>query len=287
MNFIRVTDMTVQDIKRIFTVADSLRTGGSITSLSGRTAVMFFPESSIRTRITFEKGLHCMGITPILFPSSALDKREDIADVTGYIENWADLLIIRHPSIEKIESISKCSQIPVINAMTSQNHPCEILSDIYSIRDRKADFDKLVYTFVGENSNILHSWIEASEILGFRLNHVSLPENEADDAGKNYSFFTDISDVISETDVLLTDPLTEKYRNEEYYSKYQITLKILQKGKNDLLFNPCPPFYRGEEVSNDAIGSSCFVGYSFKKNLLYVQQAIMAYVSEIGRGQLL
>jgi len=287
MNFIRVTDMTVQDIKRIFTVADSLRTGGAITSLSGRTAVMFFPESSIRTRITFEKGLHCMGITPILFPSSALDKREDIADVTGYIENWADLLIIRHPSIEKIESISKCSQIPVINAMTSQNHPCEILSDIYSIRDRKADFDKLVYTFVGENSNILHSWIEASEILGFRLNHVSLPENEADDAGKNYSFFTDISDVISETDVLLTDPLTEKYRNEEYYSKYQITLKILQKGKNDLLFNPCPPFYRGEEVSNDAIGSSCFVGYSFKKNLLYVQQAIMAYVSEIGRGQLL
>ena len=287
MNFIRVTDMTVQDIKRIFTVADSLRTGGSITSLSGRTAVMFFPESSIRTRITFEKGLHCMGITPILFPSSALDKREDIADVTGYIENWADLLIIRHPSIEKIESISKCSQIPVINAMTSQNHPCEILSDIYSIRDRKADFDKLVYTFVGENSNILHSWIEASEILGFRLNHVSLPENEADDAGKNYSFFTDISDVISETDVLLTDPLTEKYRNEEYYSKYQITLKILQKGKNDLLFNPCPPFYRGEEVSNDAIGSTCFVGYSFKKNLLYVQQAIMAYVSEIGRGQLL
>ena len=287
MNFIRVTDMTVQDIKRIFTVADSLRTGGAITSLSGRTAVMFFPESSIRTRITFEKGLHCMGITPILFPSSALDKREDIADVTGYIENWADLLIIRHPSIEKIESISKCSQIPVINAMTSQNHPCEILSDIYSIRNRKADFDKLVYTFVGENSNILHSWIEASEILGFRLNHVSLPENEADDAGKNYSFFTDISDVISETDVLLTDPLTEKYRNEEYYSKYQITLKILQKGKNDLLFNPCPPFYRGEEVSNDAIGSSCFVGYSFKKNLLYVQQAIMAYVSEIGRGQLL
>ncbi len=287
MNFIRVTDMTVQDIKRIFTVADSLRTGGAITSLSGRTAVMFFPESSIRTRITFEKGLHCMGITPILFPSSALDKREDIADVTGYIENWADLLIIRHPSIEKIESISKCSQIPVINAMTSQNHPCEILSDIYSIRDRKADFDKLVYTFVGENSNILHSWIEASEILGFRLNHVSLPENEADDAGKNYSFFTDISDVISETDVLLTDPLTEKYRNEEYYSKYQITLKILQKGKNDLLFNPCPPFYRGEEVSNDAIGSTCFVGYSFKKNLLYVQQAIMAYVSEIGRGQLL
>ncbi|MPN49031.1 Ornithine carbamoyltransferase 1, anabolic [bioreactor metagenome] len=165
--------------------------------------------------------------------------------------------------------------------MTSQNHPCEILSDIYSIRDRKADFDKLVYTFVGENSNILHSWIEASEILGFRLNHVSLPEYEADDAGKNYSFFTDISDVISETDVLLTDPLTEKYRNEEYYSKYQITLKILQKGKNDLLFNPCPPFYRGEEVSNDAIGSACFVGYSFKKNLLYVQQAIMAYVSEI------
>ena len=74
MNFIRVTDMTVQDIKRIFTVADSLRTGGAITSLSGRTAVMFFPESSIRTRITFEKGLHCMGITPILFPSSALEQ---------------------------------------------------------------------------------------------------------------------------------------------------------------------------------------------------------------------
>jgi len=286
MNFIRVTDMTVQDIKRIFTVADSLRTGGAITSLSGRTAVMFFPESSIRTRITFEKGLHCMGITPILFPSSALDKREDIADVTGYIENWADLLIIRHPSIEKIESISKCSQIPVINAMTSQNHPCEILSDIYSIRDRNTNYSNLAYTFVGENSNILHSWIEASEVFGFRLNHVSLPENEVDDAGKNYFFFDNLNDIISHTDVLLTDPLTEKYRNEEYYRKFQITLKLLQKGKNDLLFNPCPPFYRGEEVSSDAISSEYFVGYSFKKNLLYVQQAIMAYVSETVGGLL-
>ncbi|HQC41286.1 MAG TPA: hypothetical protein PK148_08845, partial [Petrotogaceae bacterium] len=142
------------------------------------------------------------------------------------------------------------------------------------------------YTFVGENSNILHSWIEASEVFGFRLNHVSLPENEVDDAGKNYFFFDNLNDIISHTDVLLTDPLTEKYRNEEYYRKFQITLKLLQKGKNDLLFNPCPPFYRGEEVSSDAISSEYFVGYSFKKNLLYVQQAIMAYVSETVGGLL-
>ncbi|MTI71879.1 MAG: ornithine carbamoyltransferase [Firmicutes bacterium] len=276
MNFISINNLNDESIRKIFGLANSLKKS-SQSPLVGMTLVLFFPESSIRTRLTFEKGIQDLGGKCILFPPSTLDKREESIDVIRYIENWADAVIVRHSDFDKISRLAQYSKIPVINAMSSYNHPCEIMSDIYSISKVRPNYRSLSYTFVGENGNISNSWRIAAEVLDLKLNHVCIEGNKIKENDDNYSFSTNLEEILPKSDVVLTDPLSKKLRVDEYIEKYQITLEKMNRCKSKSLLNPCPPFYRGEEVSADVIDSKYFVGYEFKKNLIYVQQAIILY----------
>lgn len=276
MDFLSINDLNVEGIDRIFSMADTLQLGNKL-HLKGKTFVLFFPESSIRTRVSFEKGIKDLGGDCIVFPPSTLDKRELLKDVSNYIKNWADGIVVRHSDYNKVCDLARGSDVPVINAMTAYNHPCEILSDIYSIRKLRNNYLNLNYTFVGGDGNIINSWIMASEVLGLTLNHVCLDGYRIKKDDEKYRFTTTLNGVLEDSDIILTDPLPEELRNDEYYNKYQITLERMQRCKKDAMLNPCPPFYRGEEVNEDVIKSDYFVGYEFKKNLVYVQQAIILY----------
>jgi ornithine carbamoyltransferase len=275
MNFLTLADFSADQLRDIFVLAD--REDPSAQDLRGKTAVLFFPASSIRTRITFERGIRELGGQPILFPSETLDKREKLRDVMGYLENWADLVAVRHGDFGKIREMARFGTIPVINAMSRENHPCEILSDIYAIRALKPDFLSLDYTFVGPRGNILQSWINLAEVLKLNLTHVSEESERVREDGPRYRLCADLDDVLSRTDILLTDPLPESCRTEEYYRRFQITGERAERLPADALINPCPPFYRGEEIAAEAVESEKFVGYGFKKSLLRVQKALMLY----------
>ena len=276
MHLLSIKDLTIDDINEIFSLADQMQDNKK-KLLNGKTFVLFFPESSIRTRLTFEKGIKSLGGKCILFPPETLDKREALIDVAGYIENWADGIIVRHRELVKITQLAQNLDIPIINAMSSCNHPCEIISDLYSIRNMGRDYQSLTYTFVGENGNIGNTWRMAAEVLNLSLNHVSTENNRIKENDKNYTFTTDLEKVLPSTDVVLTDPLSKDTRIQEYIEKYQITLKRMQQCKDNSILNPCPPFFRGEEVSEDVIQSNYFVGYGFKKSLIFIQQGIILY----------
>jgi len=277
MHLLRIDHLKEDQILEIFGLADRLKEKSDISLLKGKTFILFFPESSIRTRISFEKGITDLGGNCILFPPTTLDKREKLEDVISYIENWADSVIIRHSDYNKIYEISKHSNIPIINAMTSDNHPCEILSDLYSISRMRRNYKDLTYTFVGERGNISKSWSTAAEVLDLKFNHVCVKGNEIKEHHKNYSFYTDINKVLTQSDVILTDALPRELITDDYKEKYQITLERMKQTKANSMLNPCPPFFRGEEVSTGVIESEYFVGYKFKENLLFVQQAIILY----------
>lgn len=277
MDLLEISDLSEKQIMEIFNLADKLKNSTEGTELSGKTAVLFFPESSIRTRISFEKGIADLGGYSIFFPPSTLDKREELEDVIKYIENWADFVVIRHSDFRKIREIARHSDIPVINAMTSENHPCEILSDLYSLRSIRSNYRDLTYTFVGGRGNIANSWAEAAKVLNLRFNHVCTNGNEIRANDNNYSYSTELEEVLPQSDIILTDPLPPELITKEYTGKYQITLERMKKAKKNSLLNPCPPFFRNEEVSGDVIDSDYFVGYRFKENLIYVQQAIILY----------
>ncbi len=280
MHLINFSELSQKKINDIFEIADCLKKEPQNYKriLNGKNFVLFFPESSIRTRITFEKAIQALGATSILFPPSTLDKKEAMCDVTGYIKNWADGIVVRHADHSKVASMAKLSEIPVINAMTSENHPCEILSDLYTLKEMNENYSHQTYTFIGECGNIARTWVEAAEVLKLKFNHVFF-ESECikEQNDPYYTFSTKLDGIIKQSDVVLTDPVPEASRTPEYLNLYQLTLDHMHKAPKGARLNPCPPFFRGAEVTAEVIDSPYFVGYGFKSNLLVVQQAVLLY----------
>lgn len=270
-NLIRLTDLTLNDITKIYKIASENETNKNAGCLKGKTVVMFFPNNSIRTRVTFEKGIYLLGGQTILFPTETLDKKEELQDVFGYLNNWADLVIVRHKDIGVIEQMAKYSKVPVINALTDINHPCEMLSDLYALSKLRDNIAKNKFLFCGVNGNIGKAWKEASEVFGFELEQCCAEGYEIDGLKVHH----DIEKAIVGKDIVCTDSLPahalEKWEN------LKVTKEIMEMANKGAILNPCPPFYRSEEVSQDVIESDFFVGYEFKKYLLEVQQAIMIY----------
>ena len=272
-SLVYIDDFSKEEIYEIFKLADRFADDVSqVKHLEGKTVVLFFPESSIRTRVTFEKGIQELGGKTILFPSEALDKKEKILDVIGYLENWVDAIVVRHSDIEVVKSMAKHTQIPIINAMTSENHSCEIITDLYSLSKLYKDIEKKKFLFVGAKGNIGNSWKAASKLMGFEVEQCCPVGYEIN----NINFHTNINEAVIGKDIICTDSIPNKAKED--FKEYQITLQHMEKANKGAILNPCPPFFRGEEVSEDVINSDYFVGYGFKKYLLTVQQAILCYL---------
>lgn len=270
-NFIRLTDYTANDIYDIFQLTDEVWQGKYKDILKGKSVVLFFPNSSIRTRVSFEQGIYLLGGHSILFPTEVLDKKEDLRDVCGYLNNWADIVIVRHKDIGVMEKLSAYLSVPIINAMTDVNHPCEILSDMYAISKMRKDFIKDKFLFCGKKGNIGLAWKEASDVLEFELEQCCGKGYEID----NIVSYNNIYEAIIGKDIVCTDSLPESILGD--FKNCQVTKEVMQMANEGAILNLCPPFYRGEEVTDDVIESKYFVGYEFKKYLLEVQQAIMIY----------
>ena len=270
-NLIDLRSLNKEDIFEIFHIADTIQEGKFKGCFNGKSIVLFFPNTSIRTRVTFEKGIYLLGGQSILSPTEALDKKEKLEDVCGYLNNWADAVIVRHRNMDVIRELVRYSAVPIINAMTDNNHPCEIISDLYSLSKIRADFTKDKYLFCGKSGNIGLSWKEAADVLEFELSQCCPRGYEME----GVQVYRDIKEAVKGKDIICTDSLPADILGD--FEHDQITKKIMDMANENAILNPCPPFYRGEEVSEDVINSDYFVGYQFKKYLLEVQQAIMIY----------
>ena len=268
-SFIRLTDHRKEDLLEIFEIADSIEEYDGF--LKGKTIVMFFPASSIRTRVSFEKGIYLLGGQSILFDPKTLDKKEDIKDVCGYLQNWADAVIVRYPNITMLDRLADAMSAPVINAMTDDNHPCEMMSDLYTFSKLREDYLGDKYLFVGGDGNIGRAWKEASEAFGFSLTQCGPDKYRI----PGVSYDDNLDRAIVGKDIICTDSIPSNILEE--FKDYQVTKELMEMANDNAILNPCPPFYRGEEVSADVIDSDFFVGYEFKKNLLKVQQAILIW----------
>ncbi|WP_150265917.1 ornithine carbamoyltransferase [Paenibacillus tepidiphilus] len=278
MHLTDIRTLDAQQIMNIFETADRIAVGRGGPLLAGKCFLLFFPDTSLRTRLTFERGIQELGGSCVLFPPQTLDKQEDLQDVARYAANWADGLVIRHPDDHKLRLLAGHSPIPVINAMSANHHPCEVLSDLYAIRKMREHYKELAYTFVGPPGNVFNSWMEACQVLGLRFNHVCVPDYELGSPGAGYHFYTGLEEALAKSDVIMTDALPSGLRTPEYIDKYQITVpKLRNSARLHALVNPCPPFTRGLEIHEDILASPYFVGYGFKQSLLCVQQAILLH----------
>ena len=232
-NLIRLTDLQTSVIYEIFHIADELNAGNYGGFLNGKSVILFFPASSLRTRVTFEKGIHLLGGQPILFPTDTLDKKEDLKDVCGYLNNWADIVIVRHKDIRLLEKLGRYSKAPVINAMTDVNHPCEILSDLYALSKIRSNFTNDNYLFCGKSGNIGLGWKEASDVMGFELSQCCGAGYEMD----GITVYHDIKTAIRGKDIICTDSLPAAALDD--FKDCQVTKDMMDLANQNAVLNPC------------------------------------------------
>jgi ornithine carbamoyltransferase len=271
-SLIRLDDWTPADIEQVFALADAYDAGrGPRTS---GCAVMFFPAASLRTRVTFERGAALMGLQPVVLPESTLDKDEALADVANYLDGWADIVVARHRHLAVLDALAAPGALPIVNAMTAVNHPCEVLADLWALR-QNGDLTATRFLFVGPDGNISRAWQEASRALGLDLVQCSPAELRTPGA----RWVEDLATAIRSADVIITD---DPGSHAEILAPYRITASMLDAAPRGVLLNPCPPFIRGREVSDDAMTHPAFVGHAFKRALLPVHQAVMAFCLGLG-----
>lgn len=269
-NLLSIKGLKMSDVDQIFDIADNIAKYKDV--LSSKNIVVFFPDTSVRTFISFETAITGLGGKVIRFPATALDRGEEIRDIAGYMNNWVDGVVVRHSSDEYMKEMADNFSSFVINAMSKNAHPCEILSDLYAFKKCGINIKEDSFIFVGPKGNIGNSYFEASKILGFRFIQVCLKGDEIDGADVSYELY----DVIQEADVILTDSLDEAKRKE--YKKFIIDDEVIKKAKDTVLVNPCPPLHRGFEVAESVVNSKGFVGYKFKAYLEVVQAAIIVFL---------
>ena len=219
-SFIRLTDYTKSELLKIFQIADTVEKYNGF--MQGKTIIMFFPASSIRTRVSFEKGVYLLGGQTILFDPATLDKKEDIRDVCGYIQNWADAVIVRHRDISMLEIMANMLSIPVVNAMTDENHPCEIMEDLYTLSKIRTDYLRDNYLFVGADGNIGRAWKEAAEAFGFSLNQSSPSRYQIPGVSCNENLKEDIVG----KDIICTDSIPSSMIDD--FKNHQISKGLMK-----------------------------------------------------------
>ncbi len=265
-----------------------------------RTLAMIFEKASTRTRVSFEAGMYQMGgsVVHLTTGDSQLGRAEPIEDSARVISRMVDIVMIRTFEQDKIERFAQYSRVPVINGLTNEFHPCQILADLFTLTEYRPapNCDPLdaikgkVVAWVGDGNNMANTWLQAAELLGFTV-HVSTPsgyEVDPDRAGITnpacYKVFSDPKQACQGADLVTTDVWTSmgyEAENEVRRSAFKlwcVDAAMMAVAKPDALFMHCLPAHRGEEVAADVIDGPQSVVWDEAENRMHVQKALMEYL---------
>jgi len=270
--------------------------------LQDRTLAMIFEKASTRTRVSFEAGMYQMGgsVVHLTTGDSQLGRAEPIEDSARVISRMVDIVMIRTFEQTKIERFAAHSRVPVINGLTNEFHPCQILADLFTFIEARGmnqrgvvDVDCLkgrVVAWVGDGNNMANTWLQAAEILGFTV-HVSTPSGYGVDpaiAGIQntncYKVFKDPLEACRGADLVTTDVWTsmgfeaENEARRTAFADWCVDSEMMSVAKPDALFMHCLPAHRGEEVSADVIDGPQSVVWEEAENRMHVQKALMEYL---------
>jgi ornithine carbamoyltransferase len=263
-------------------------------ALSGSHTVLLFEKPSLRTRLTFEIGVQSMGgsVTFVDCQSQRLDERESVKDIARNLERWCSVLVARTFSHEILRKLAEYSSIPVINALSDVEHPCQALADLFTLRQRWKDVSGRRLVYVGDPNNVSNSLMLICAMLGVHFTLISPPQYEADaelreraaalskQTGSNIECTHDLGRMFG-ADAIYTDVWTSMGREDESerrrrdFAAYQITPQLMARAGKKALFMHCLPAHRGEEVSDGVIDGPRSVVYEQAENRLHVHKAVL------------
>jgi ornithine carbamoyltransferase len=260
--------------------------------LQDRTLVMIFEKASTRTRLSFEAGMHQLGGTAIYLNTrdTQLGRGEPVEDAAQVISRMCDAVMIRTFEQEIIERFARNSRVPVINGLTNEYHPCQILADIFTYVERRGSIEGATVAWIGDSNNVCNTWLQAAEILGFNV-HVSTPpgyEVEPERAGlygtDHYEQFADPMEAARGADLVTTDVWTsmgfeaENEARRRAFQDWQVDPEMMRVAAPGALFMHCLPAHRGEEVSAEVIDGPQSVVWEEAANRMHTQKALLEYL---------
>jgi ornithine carbamoyltransferase len=295
-DLLSVYELDLADFEKIFAKAGrlkkALKQGRPHASLKGKTLGMIFDKSSTRTRISFEVGMYQLGGIALFLNSrdTQIGRGESTADSARMMSRYLNAIMIRTYAQASVEDFARYASIPVINGLTDLLHPCQILSDIFTIIERKGSYKGLKVAYIGDGNNIANTWIEAAARLPFHLS-LACPEGYDPDTRimakgmkesiEGVTLYRDPFEAAKNADVLYTDVWASMGQESEHeerkkiFKNYQINRKLLKEAKKDAIVMHCLPAHRGEEITADVIDGPHSVVIDEAENRLHVQKAIL------------
>lgn len=299
-DLVTLVDLSRREIDAILALTKQLKSAQRSRRrhrhLEERTLGMIFEKPSLRTRVTFETGMTQLGGHAIYMAPGdiRLGERESVPDIARNLSRWVDLIVARTFAHQSIVDLARHATVPVVNALSDWSHPCQALADCFTLLERKKKLSGLVFAFVGDGNNMVHSLMFASMRLGmhFRLACPSGYEPDpraleiARDLGSgSITVTTSVADAARGADVLYTDVWTsmgqesEAERRRRDFQGYQINAAALALAKKDAVVMHCLPAHRGEEITDEVIDGPRSIVFDQAENRLHVQKAILVWLT--------
>ena len=293
-HFLQLADFSRAELEHVFArsavIKDRFKRYQFYQPLADRTLAMVFEKASTRTRVSFEAGMYQMGgsVIHITTGDSQLGRAEPIEDTARVISRMVDLVMIRTYEQARIERFAAHSRVPVINGLTNEYHPCQILADVFTFIERRGAIAGRTVAWIGDANNVAYTWVQAARLLGFTL-HVSTPPGYALDAGRaaagpHLRVFDSPLAAARGADLVTTDVWTsmgfetENEARRAAFADWCVDAEIMSVADRDALFMHCLPAHRGEEVAAEVIDGPQSVVWDEAENRLHVQKALMEYL---------
>ena len=295
-HYLQFKDFTREEYDYVFArakwIKDKFKRYEPYHPLFDRTLVMIFEKASTRTRLSFEAGMHQLGGSAIYLNTrdSQLGRGEPVEDAGQVISRMSDLVMIRTFEQDIVERFAANSRVPIINGLTNEYHPCQILADILTFIEHRGSIQGKTGAWIGDSNNLCNTWLQAAEVLDFNV-HVSTPpgyEVEPERAGlygtANFEQFADPMDACRGADLVTTDVWTSmgfEAENEERmkaFADWCVDAEMMSVAHKEAVFMHCLPAHRGEEVTAEVIDGPQSVVWDEAENRLHAQKALMEYL---------
>ncbi|WP_148254876.1 ornithine carbamoyltransferase [Aidingimonas lacisalsi] len=295
-HFLTLLDLSSDElaylIQRAITIKNGLKTHGpTYTPFSNRTLAMIFEKSSTRTRVSFETAMaqfggHALFLSP---RDTQLGRGEPIGDTARVLSEMVDAVMIRTFSHDDLHAFATASEVPVINALTDDYHPCQLLADVMTWAERHGNIRGRTAVWIGDGNNMCHSWINAARQFDFNL-RICCPEGYDPDsaitaaAGDRVTILRDPQAAVDGADLVTTDVWAsmgqeeEQARRETDFKGFQVTEALLDRASNDAIFLHCLPAHRGEEISETLLDDPRAVVWQEAGNRLHAQKALLEFL---------
>ena len=294
-HFINLDDLSTQDLTGIIDTAIALKkqykSGEINQQLKNKTLAMIFDKSSTRTRVSFEAGMTQLG-GHALFLSDRdiqLGRGEPIKDTAIVISSMVDAIMMRVSSHEDINTFADNGSVPVINALSDESHPCQLLADMMTYQEHKGSIQGKTVAWIGDGNNMCHTYMQAAKAFGFKLN-IATPEGYepdqvfVDNYADHISLFNQADEACNQADLVVTDVWAsmgqeaEQAKRELAFKNFQVDQDLMKNANSDVRFMHCLPAHRGEEVAGDVIDGKQSLVWDEAENRLHAQKALLLYL---------